>query len=50
MDTKKKLGIAFLWHMHQPFYKDTLTGKYLMPWVRLHGVKDYFPMALLVEN
>lgn len=50
MDTKKKLGVAFLWHMHQPFYKDPLIGKYLMPWVRLHGVKDYFPMAALVED
>lgn len=46
----KRLGVAFLWHMHQPFYKDPLTDKYLMPWVRLHGIKDYFPMARLVEN
>lgn len=36
--------------MHQPFYKDPLNGKYLMPWVRLHGIKDYYPMALLLEN
>ena len=36
--------------MHQPFYKDPLTGKYQMPWVRLHGIKDYYPMALLLEN
>jgi alpha-amylase/alpha-mannosidase (GH57 family) len=50
MDTNKRLGVAFLWHMHQPFYKDPLADKYLMPWVRLHGVKDYFPMARLVEN
>ena len=50
IDTKKRLGVALLWHMHQPFYKDSSSGKYMMPWVRLHGVKDYFPMALLVEN
>ncbi len=50
MNINKRLGVAFLWHMHQPFYKDPLTDKYLMPWVRLHGVKDYFPMARLVEN
>lgn len=49
-DPKKKLTVAFLWHMHQPFYKDTVSGEYLMPWVRLHGVKDYYPMAALVEN
>ncbi|MCK7502790.1 MAG: hypothetical protein MZV70_00980 [Desulfobacterales bacterium] len=27
--------------MHQPYYKDDLTGAYSLPWVRLHGVKDY---------
>ncbi|MFA6079841.1 MAG: glycoside hydrolase family 57 protein, partial [Candidatus Omnitrophota bacterium] len=50
MNINKRLGVAFLWHMHQPFYKDPLTDKYMMPWVRLHGIKDYFPMARLVEN
>ena len=46
----KRLDIAFLWHMHQPFYKDPLTDKYLMPWTRLHGVKDNYPMAALIEE
>lgn len=46
----KRLDVAFIWHMHQPYYKDDLTGRYLLPWVRLHGVKDYFPMAALLEN
>jgi len=50
MTTKRKLEVAFLWHMHQPYYKDPASGKYLMPWVRLHGVKDYYPMAALLEN
>ena len=50
MNTGKRLGVAFLWHMHQPFYKDPLSGTYQMPWVRLHGVKDYYPMAALLEN
>lgn len=36
--------------MHQPSYKDTATGKYLMPWTRFHAVKDYFPMAALLEK
>ncbi len=50
MIKNKSLSVAFLWHMHQPFYKDPLSDKYLMPWVRLHGVKDYYPMAALVES
>lgn len=31
--------------MHQPFYKDTLSGRYRLPWVRLHAAKDYLHMA-----
>jgi alpha-amylase/alpha-mannosidase (GH57 family) len=40
------LALAFLWHQHQPYYPDDLTGENPMPWVRLHGVKDYYGMAL----
>ncbi len=38
---EEPLNIAFLWHMHQPCYKNPFTGVYTLPWVRLHGVKDY---------
>src|SRR5260370_23749563 len=41
-----EVALAFLWHQHQPYYPDDLTGENLMPWVRLHGVKDYCGMAL----
>ncbi|MBN2655096.1 MAG: glycoside hydrolase [Nitrospirae bacterium] len=44
------LQIAFLWHMHQPYYKDPCTGLYSLPWVRLHGVKDYLDMLLLLHD
>ncbi len=50
MSRFKRLSIAFLWHMHQPCYKDTVTGKYLLPWVRFHAVKDYYPMAALLKG
>jgi alpha-amylase/alpha-mannosidase (GH57 family) len=36
--------------MHQPLYKDNLSGKYLMPWVRLHAIKDYLDMAIILEK
>lgn len=32
--------------MHQPVYQLSANGDYLMPWVRLHAVKDYLDMAL----
>lgn len=44
------LKVAFLWHMHQPFYLDPITNKFKMPWVRLHCVKDYLDMLLNTEN
>ena len=46
--TDNPLYIAFLWHMHQPFYKDPLSGLYRLPWVRLHGTKDYLDMARIL--
>lgn len=36
-----KLYVCFLWHMHQPYYKDPESGSYILPWVRLHAIKDY---------
>ncbi|MBI2804368.1 MAG: alpha-amylase/alpha-mannosidase [Planctomycetes bacterium] len=40
------VALAFFWHQHQPYYPDDVTGENPMPWVRLHGVKDYYGMAL----
>lgn len=40
----KKLRLCFLWHMHQPYYKDDIDGSYQMPWVYLHGLKDYYEL------
>jgi ADP-glucose type glycogen/starch synthase len=45
----KPLQVAFVWHMHQPYYKDDLTSTYLLPWVRLRSAKDYFKMPALLD-
>jgi len=42
--------LAFLWHQHQPFYKDDAEGHYVLPWVRLHAVKDYIGMLLVLNE
>ncbi len=42
--------ISFLWHMHQPYYKNSFTGEYLLPWTLLHGTKDYYDMGSLLEG
>lgn len=40
------IAVAFLWHQHQPYYPDDVGGDNPMPWVRMHGVKDYYGMPL----
>ena len=45
-----KIRLVLLWHMHQPFYKDMVTGEYRLPWVRLHALKDYYGMVRLAEE
>ncbi len=45
----KPVWLAVLWHMHQPFYRDPVSGRYLLPWVRLHALKDYFGMVASLE-
>lgn len=45
----KKLYLQFIWHMHQPYYKDPVSGVYILPWVFLHGIKDYLEMPRYYE-
>ena len=42
--------VALLWHMHQPFYQDLVTGEHILPWVRLHATKDYWGMVALLKE
>jgi alpha-amylase/alpha-mannosidase (GH57 family) len=41
--------VVLLWHMHQPEYRDPVTGDYILPWVYLHAIKDYVDMAAHLE-
>ena len=45
----RPLHVAFVWHMHQPYYKDDLTNSFLLPWVRLRSAKDYYKMPALLD-
>lgn len=44
------VSLALMWHQHQPYYPDDVAGENPMPWVRLHGTKDYLGMALHLEE
>jgi alpha-amylase/alpha-mannosidase (GH57 family) len=36
--------------MHQPYYEDLVTREHILPWVRLHALKDYYGMVALLEE
>lgn len=42
--------LNFIWHMHQPYYKDNLSNKTKMPWVFLHAIKDYYDMPYILSQ
>src|SRR5262249_17974391 len=50
MPNEPVLSVLLLWHQHQPFYKDPLSNRYEMPWVRLHAIKDYYDMVAILEE
>jgi alpha-amylase/alpha-mannosidase (GH57 family) len=34
--------------MHQPQYRDPASGRYMLPWTRLHALKDYWGMVKIL--
>jgi alpha-amylase/alpha-mannosidase (GH57 family) len=45
-----RVDLVLLWHMHQPDYRDASNGAFLLPWTRLHALKDYWGMVKLLEE
>src|SRR5690349_24565336 len=46
----KRMHLVLLWHMHQPQYRDPETGRYVLPWTRLHALKDYWGMVAMLKE
>jgi alpha-amylase/alpha-mannosidase (GH57 family) len=46
----KPVHLVVLWHMHQPQYRDPESGRYLLPWTRLHALKDYWGMVDMMRE
>lgn len=58
----KNIDLVFLWHMHQPDYRDHGAGSstrradggdgdsFMLPWVYLHAIKDYADMVAHLER
>ncbi len=46
----KRIHLVVLWHMHQPQYRDPENGRYVLPWTRLHALKDYWGMVEVLRE
>lgn len=42
--------VVLCWHMHQPYYREQMSGQYQLPWTYLHAIKDYIDMANIIES
>ncbi len=45
-----RIHLVVLWHMHQPHYRDPRNGRYVLPWTRLHAIKDYWGMVQVLRD
>jgi alpha-amylase/alpha-mannosidase (GH57 family) len=50
MPTSEPLHIAFVWHMHQPYYRSSRAAPFDMPWARMHALKDYVDMIDILSE
>ena len=48
-DSPARLPVVLYWHMHQPDYRGPEGSDYQLPWVYLHGIKDYVDMVAHLE-
>lgn len=46
----ERLRVVLCWHMHQPQYRDLISGACYLPWSYLHAIKDYVDMAAHLES
>jgi alpha-amylase/alpha-mannosidase (GH57 family) len=45
-----RVHLVVLWHMHQPQYRDPDGNRYVLPWTRLHALKDYWGMIKVLQE
>ncbi len=48
--TPKPLYVIFVWHYHQPWYLNENNTYFILPWVRMHSVGNYYKMAYILSK
>ncbi len=46
----REIRLAIIWHMHQPDYRDPVTGVHMLPWVQLHAARGYTDLVKISER
>lgn len=46
----QKIYVAIIWHYHQPWYYSSDETYFILPWVRMHGVGNYYKMAYILSK
>ncbi len=44
------LNVIIVWHYHQPWYYGENDSYFILPWVRMHSVGNYYKMALILSK
>jgi alpha-amylase/alpha-mannosidase (GH57 family) len=47
---RKPLNVIIVWHYHQPWYYGSNDSYFILPWVRMHSVGNYYKMALILSK
>ncbi|ADM27517.1 glycoside hydrolase family 57 [Ignisphaera aggregans DSM 17230] len=50
IEGQEPIYLAFIWHFHQPWYLDEYNSSFLLPWVRMHSIGNYFKMAYILSK
>ncbi|MET1160654.1 MAG: glucodextranase DOMON-like domain-containing protein [Thermoprotei archaeon] len=46
----KPLYVIFIWHYHQPWYYSSDETYFILPWVRMHSVGNYYKMGYILSK
>ncbi|MEZ0394304.1 MAG: glucodextranase DOMON-like domain-containing protein [Desulfurococcaceae archaeon] len=49
-ESAQPIYVAIIWHYHQPWYYSPDESYFVLPWVRMHGVGNYYKMGYILSK
>ncbi len=47
---QKPVNVIIIWHYHQPWYYSSNGSYFILPWVRMHSVGNYYKMGYILSK